>query len=62
MERDDALAAAVDLYAQNLGNLPVIAERLSTVTSLTRRKAKKMLAEAVVEYIADLMLDYGYED
>lgn len=61
MTHEEALVEAEAMYRGEFGNVPVIAERLSTVTTLTRRKAKKMIEEALVEYLADLMEDYGEE-
>ena len=60
--KKEALEMAQALYEGEFGNLPVIAEKLSMVTTLTRNKARKLLAMAVVEYIADLLQDYEGEE
>ena len=59
--KKEALEMAQAMYDREFGNLPVIAEKLSMVTTLTRNKARKLLAMAVIEYIADLMQDYEGE-
>ena len=58
MNKSDAIEAAEALYDGEYGHMSLIAEKLSMQTTLTRRKAKKILRSAIVEYLADLMLDY----
>ena len=62
MNRKKALAMADEMFERELGNVPLIAKRLSAVTTMTQRKAIRLLREGLVEYIADLMVDYEEVD
>lgn len=53
---------ADEMFERELGNVPLIAKRLSAVTTMTQRKAIRLLREGLVEYIADLMIDYEEVD